>query len=187
MAPSRYPNKHVGIYKRATDDSYESVKFFEGQPVTLDHEIRFIFDESPLHRLTRLGCLWTNINPPLVNREIGDVLLRHVEGDIQLLNAHIIAMDGRTDEFSLLNITSLVHCLDYERSVITSFFKDGSPEGISKLRLKTDGCMNGHEIARLEAYCPIKLVSEKLHQALSELKYPGLHFELDSDGDGKRV
>jgi hypothetical protein len=187
MAPSRYPNRHVGIYQDATDDSYEDLKFYRGHPIKLDHEIRFIFDESPLHRLTKLGCLWTNINPPLVNREIGDVLIRHAEGDVQLLKAHIIAMDGRTDEFSLLNITSLVHCLDYERSVITSFFSDGMPEGIRKLRFKPDSCMNGHNLARLEAYCPIKLVSENLYQALSKLKYSGLHFELDSNGDGKRV
>jgi hypothetical protein len=187
MAPPRYPNKHVGIYQDATNDSYEDLKFYRGQPITLDHEIRFVFDESPLHRLARLGCLWTNINPPLVNKEIGDVLVRHAEGDVQLFEADVIAMDGRSNEFSLVNITSLVHCLDYERSVITSFFSDGTPEGISKLRLKASGCMDRHEIARLEAYCPIKLVSEKLYQALSKLKYPGLHFELDSDGDGKRV
>jgi hypothetical protein len=181
-----YPNKHTGIYQDATADPYEDVKFFQGQRVDLDHEIKFLFKTSLLRDLAKLGCLWTNINPPLVNGIIGELLSQHASSDVQLLRAHIFANDGETLDYYLVNIMSLVHCLDYEKSIIDSFWDDGRPRGISKLRFKSDACMNGHAIARLEEYHTTQLVSEDLYQALSKLKYKGLHFELDSDGDGYR-
>jgi hypothetical protein len=186
MAPPRYPNRHVGIYKRATDDSYESVKFFEGKPVNLDHEIVFLFDQSPLDRLAKLGCLWTNINPPLVHEEIGRALLKHAKDDVQLLRASIWAKDGYSEQYCLVNVTNLVHCFDYEKSIISRYFDDGSIQGIGKLRLKNDLCMSGHQLARLAEYNPYILISESLYQHLSQLLYTGLYFELDSYGDPYR-
>jgi hypothetical protein len=181
-----YPNRHTGIYQDTTDDPYEDVKFYEGQRVDLNHEIKCVFAKSLLSELAKLGCLWTNINPPLVNGVIGEVLLDLAEKDIQLFRAHIVAKDGDTRDYYLVNATSLVHCFDYEKSSISRFFDDGTPQGIKKLRLKNETCMNGHELARLAEYNPYILLSEKLHGALSKLKFKGLHFELDSDSDPYR-
>jgi hypothetical protein len=182
----KYPNKHTGIYQNATGDYSESVRFFSGERVDLNHEIKFVFEDSMLQQLAALGCLWTNINPPLVNGVIGEVLSQHAGSDVQLFRAHLVAKDGESRDYYLVNITSLVHCLDFEKSVIDSFWESGRPRGISKLRFKNDACMEGHGLARLEEYHTMKLVSENLYQALSKLKYKGLHFELDSDGDGRR-
>jgi hypothetical protein len=182
----KYPNKHTGIYQNATGDFSESIKLSIGERVDLEHKLQFVFDESLLDQLATLGCLWTNINPPLVNGVIGEVLLEHAGSDIQLFRADIIAKDGETRDYYLVNIACSVHCLDYEKSIIDSFWDNGEPRGISKLRFKNDECMDGHAIARLTEYTSTILVSEIIHQALSKLKFKGLHFELDSDGDGYR-
>jgi hypothetical protein len=182
----RYPNKHVGTYLYSSEDINENVKFFQGQRIELNHEVRFAFEDSHLTQLDKLGCLWTNSNVPLVNGAIGEVILQHAEKDMQLFRAHAIARDGESWDYYLVNITCLVHCLDYERSIIDRFWENGEPRGISKLRFKSDACMNGHALARLKEEITTKLVSEELYQALSKLKYKGLHFELDSDGDGYR-
>jgi hypothetical protein len=178
-----YPKKHFGVYRHATDDRYESLKFYEGEPVDLDHEITFLFEESLLDQLAKLGCLWTNISPPLVNGVIGEVLLAHAAKDVQLFRANVIAKDGVTRDYYLVNFTSLVHCLDFEKSVISGYFDDGSPRWIDRLRFKNEACMNGHDLARLSEDRGYILVSEKLYQALSTLKFKGLQFNLDSDID----
>jgi hypothetical protein len=121
-----------------------------------------------------------------VNGSIADVLQHYAEKDIQLFKANIVAKDGITLDYSLVNVTSLVNCFDHERSIVSRVFDDGTPQGIKKLRFKDDACMGGHEVARLTEYNPYILVSEKLYQALSTLKYKGLHFELDSDSDPYR-
>jgi hypothetical protein len=126
------------------------------------------------------------MDPPLVNGEITEALLQHAEKDVQLFKTHIVAKDGETQDYYLVNVTALVPCFDHERSIISRVFDDGTPQGIKKLRLKNDACMNGHELARLAEYNPYILVSETLYQALSKLKYKGLHFELDSDSDPYR-
>jgi hypothetical protein len=180
-----YPNKHTGIYQDATDDPYEDVKFFQGERIELDHELKFIFAESRLAQLDKLGCLWTNINPPLVNWVIGEVILQHAEKDVQLFRTHIIGRDGETQDYYLVNVAALVHCIDYEKSVIREFWPDGQARGIWKLRFKSDECMEGRAIARLQKYHQPILVSEELYQAFKELNYKGWHFELDRDGDNR--
>jgi hypothetical protein len=183
QTPGSYPKKHFGVYQRATDDRYESLKFYEGEPVDIDHEITFVFEDSLQDQLAKLGCLWTNINPPLVNGVIGEALLQHATKDVQLFRANVIAKDGVTREFYLVNITSLASCLDFEKSVISGYFDDGSPRWIDKLRFKNEACMNGHDLARLSEDRGYKLVSEKLHQALSKLKFRGINFKLDNETD----
>jgi hypothetical protein len=181
-----YTNKHTGIYQNTKGGYSESTKFNLGKRVDVDHQLRFVFEDSRLHELAGLGCLWTNINPPIVNGAIGTVLLEYAEQDVQLFTCQIIAIDGRTHEYSLVNVVSLVECLDYHRSVISRSFDDGSPQGFSELRFKSDECMSKHNLARLAEYEPYILVSERLYEALSKLKYKGLHFEFDSDSDSYR-
>src|SRR5215207_3992203 len=186
MPSGKYPNKHVGIYFKATTARYEKLKFIEGQPIELDHEIKFTFDESRLDQLGKLGCLWTNINPPLVNGIIGDVLSELAGTEVQLFRAYVAAKDGETRDYYLVNVTRSVHCLDYEKSIIDSFWDDGRSRSITKLRFKDDGCLQDCSIARLKEYLPTILVSEGIYRALSKLKYKGLYFEFDSDSDGRR-
>src|SRR5918994_720227 len=90
----RYPNKHTGTYSEAVGDDWEYVKFFQGQCFEVDHELRFTFEESRLDQLAKLGCLWTNLDPPLVNGEIREALLQHAEKDVQLFRTHLVGRDG---------------------------------------------------------------------------------------------
>lgn len=167
--PDRYPNKHVGVY-RDPDDNY--LQFREGK--WIEPRCKFVFDftESTSKRLQELGCLWNNIRIPLVNKQIGMVLNEWAERDVQLLPTQLLLMDGETEEYSLVNVTSLSHCLDFEKSVV-QYFDEGPIKGISRLRFRNDECLDGHNLSHLAESKGRILVSETLYVALSKLTYGG--------------
>jgi hypothetical protein len=183
--PSRYPNKHMGVYQDPNPGGYEDLRFSDG--IRLENEPKLVFDfhESKLDRLRPLGCLWTDMGIPLVNSDIALVLHMIAPADHQLLKAVALTADGPTTEFSFLNVTCLCQCLDYEKSTLY-FWEDGGVRGVKHLRFKADSCMGSHHLARLAPYKGYILVSETLFEALRKLKYKRLHFEFDYEGDDFR-
>lgn len=170
---------------RDTEPGAEYLRFKKGLVLNNEPEMAFEFPESPLDKLRRLGCLWTTLLTPLINREIALALVSVAPDNVQLLKAVALTADGKCDEFSFLNIVGVCPCMDLEKSKLY-FFDDGEISGVQKLRFKADGCMGRSQLARLEHSKSYIIVSELVVAALSRLKFKGLHFELDRDGDGFR-
>jgi hypothetical protein len=179
--PSYYPNKHMGVYQDP-DPGYEDLRFREGRKLENEPVMIFDFCESPPEKLARLGCIWTNIGTPLINQEIQRVLMDIAPDDFQTIGAKIITSTGTTTDYSFLNVSNVCECIDLQASTFY-YFDDGAISGAKLLRLKSDASLGSKNLTRLAELTGYIIISQKLYEALSKLKFKGLQFKLDSDGD----
>ncbi|MEQ1521156.1 MAG: DUF1629 domain-containing protein [Aestuariivirga sp.] len=183
--PSLYPNKHMGVFRDPNPTGNDDLRFKEGRILKNEPEIVFEFKNSTLDKLRQLGCLWTSLSIPLVNETIAGVLAEYAPGDFQLIPTRSHIGSAVTTEFSFINITHLCDCLDSKVSKL-NHFDTGEVSGVKHLRFKDDTCMEEYNLGRLGILKGYILVSETLYRALSKLKFKGLRFAFDRDGDDFR-
>lgn len=94
-----------------------------------------------------------------------------------------VMVEGRRDEFEILNICELVPCLDESRSLFTKWSDaDGRPEKIGQFRmiakLKIDPVVaECHQIFRVAGWPIALIVSEKVKNLFEARKVSGIRYE----------
>ncbi len=168
--PGNYPNRLMGMYQRRV--SRDSYAFRHGKPAKETGErVDFVF-ECRLADLKGLGCVCNSTLIPLVSPRLADFLMREVGEDIQLIKARVIAKDGETDRYKLLNITRLVSCFDKDKSKML-YLPEGHMYGFEYLVHKP-GCMGSSHLARDAGYLGHIIVSDELAAKMRALNMPGI-------------
>lgn len=117
----------------------------------------------------------------LVSQRVADVIERLAHDEIQLIPA---TLEGDPDRWLILNTLSIVDCIDYQRSIIDSYYPDdfhdpakaGKPRGIVKLVIDPEK-VGDHQIFRVKKWNVAMIVTEHLKTLLEESWAIGLRFE----------
>jgi len=113
----------------------------------------------------------------VVSRRMAEIVNNIAGNEIQRIPA---VVSGSAGQWEVLNITSVVDCIDYNKSLITQFppnhpGKAGKPRGV--LRLVVDGGRaKGHHIFLPKDWIVAVVVSEDLMKALDEAHMTGIEY-----------
>lgn len=94
-----------------------------------------------------------------------------------------VVVEGRKDEFEILNVCDLVQCVDESRSLFTKWTEaDGRPDKVGGFRmfakLKIDPiAASGHDIFRIAGWPIALVVSEKVKSFFEMRNVSGVRFE----------
>ncbi len=127
-------------------------------------------------QVRQLRCLPTTGSAPVVNRELADVLSKHVKhGEVQFYPVLVKTLDDVTEDYGFVIPLKSVSCTDIDKSVITSWIVPGrSAFGYDRIVHKPK-CIGDHAIARDECFQHI-LVSDELRESLLSTGDKGLAF-----------
>jgi Immunity protein family (Imm11) len=117
----------------------------------------------------------------VVSKSVANVVDAVADSEVQLIP---VTIGGDTDEWFILNILSVVECIDYQRSQIPSYYPDdfedasraGKPRGILRLVIDPER-VGDHQIFRVKDWRVAVVVSEKIRAALDQSWAIGLRFE----------
>lgn len=148
---------------------------------------RIIETQSPL-RLSlyrkRTGApldfTFTGENVPVVTSRVANILTTHAKADIQRIPVHV---EGQKESYEIINVTSLIDCIDTQRSEIRWFEKDndirpdlaGEPEWVRKLVIDPHR-VGQHHMLRLKGWELPIIVSEPVKEMLENAKVSGIWF-----------
>src|SRR6266516_2382717 len=112
--PDEYPQELIGKYLR--DRSPDRFLFRKGEELPMPVGVpQFEFD-APLTDLRSFDVLPNSTQIPLVASNVAGLLLALCAGDIQLIEADVVARGQKLEGFKLVNVTHLVSCIDHNGS-----------------------------------------------------------------------
>lgn len=168
-----YPQSMIGEYKR--DGTPDRFLFKKGERILEPIGVPIIKFDCSLAKLREFGCLANNAMVPLISAVCAAALIEMAPDDVQLIKAIVVGIDGETEEFFLLNVTSKVSCIDHEQSEFT--LVPGSKQIMSFRRLSLlPGCLGQHGLARDSEYSSHLLVSDVIVTRLSCAGLKGIAF-----------
>ncbi|WP_309896481.1 imm11 family protein [Archangium sp.] len=151
--------------------------FEEGEPVTFEGRIRIPIC-TPGKALD--FSLLTSGIVPIVSARVAAVFAQLVPGDVQLFPVEV---EGRSEPYTLLNITRVVKCIDDEASDEVRYYKleHEQPERLGKYRsvigMRIDPSKVGEaQVFRTWGWTGTIVVSEALKEALERLGATGTKF-----------
>lgn len=176
--PESYPESLIGEYLR--DRSPDRFIFRRGVRVPEDVGTPVLRFNASCERLLQYDCLPNNAMVPLLRGDLATLLLERAPADVQLVKAEVLALDGQSDAFFLLNVTAMVTGIDKSQSTLT--YLPGTKQILSFKRLAyLDDCLGEHELARDAEYTAHLLVSEGLVASLRARRVTGVEFCLPSE------
>lgn len=148
-------------------DSTFSHKFWLGEKVS-----HVDFTEMVVKNVTKTfpNMMWESV--PFVNKEMKAFLVQHTDVD----NLHFIECMIRQKPYYLLNIVGLKDCMDYHRSIFSTFeLKPELPDAISYLALHTEQ-LSECEMFRLKEEPTHIFVTEPLKEKIEAQGFTGVEF-----------
>ena len=147
--PEDYPQSLFGEYQR--EGAPDRFLLKRGEHLPAQFGVPVIRFDGVIADLRKFDCLANNALVPLVNARCAAILTEVASKDVQFIPTRVEAADGVTDEFSLLNVTSKVKCIDRERSVFS--FVPGTQQIMSFRKLEYfESCLGEHRLARDSDY-----------------------------------
>ncbi|MFO6424112.1 hypothetical protein [Motilimonas sp. KMU-193] len=144
-----------GVFQKGVEVSRDTVPVFK-----FNCKLKKLYDVCQLANSTRV---------PLVNRDIRDLLSVHSD-DLQFIKAVVQCQDGTIEDFSVVNVLSLVNALDKEQSIF-----DCVPGTQEIMRFNSIKYNEGNFIIARESSYPVHLlVSELLAKKLKSSGCKGL-------------
>ncbi len=127
-----------------------------------------------------LDFTFTNSDMPVVTSRVAEILATVAATDIQRIPVQV---EGREEPYEIINVTSLIDCIDAHRSEIQWFEAGndirpdlaGEPEWVQKLVIDP-GRVGGHHILRPKGWDLALIVSEPIKNALEKAKVSGIRF-----------
>lgn len=113
----------------------------------------------------------------VVSSEMAEILFRFASSEIQRIPA---VVRGAVGDWEVLNVVSIVDCIDHERSKIQYFpldhpEKPGKPRGIMKLVLDSDRA-KGHHVFKPMDWLVATIVSADVKTALEDAGITGVEY-----------
>jgi len=176
-----------------TDTELDSREFTYGNRMDLGPPLKCslwneyaIVDVKPPLKLTLsregspLDFTYADEGAPVVTRAIAQLLSELADNDIQRIS---VKVDGMKEEHEIINVISLVDCLDAKRSEIQWFEEGndvrpdlaGTPEMVRKIIVDPTRISN-HQMFRIKDWNIALIVSETVKNALEEAKVTGVLF-----------
>ena len=153
------PQSLIGEYQR--EESPDRFLFKKGETVPETVGLPVIKFNASIEKLCEFDCLASSVMVPLINARFAAILQEVVPSDIQLVKAHLIGMDGDTEEFVLMNVTSKVNGIDRDQSEFK--YVPGTQQIMSFRKLNyLEGCLGRHGLARDVEYLSHLLVSDSV-------------------------
>lgn len=172
--PDDHPVGMIGEYQRSVSPDRFLFRKGEGLPADVGVPVVRINAESEDIRI--YDCLPNNAMVPLVGPRLGSFLMQCSPGDVQLVNARVLARNGEVEGFSFLNVTSKVFCIDHVESEYS--FVPGTAQIMSFRKLRyLSGCLGSHRIARDCEYLSHILVCDELAKMLGENGFSGVSLQ----------
>lgn len=169
--PDDYPENLIGDYQKSNSPDRFLFRRCEVLPSHIG--IPAVKVKAGLSEIKKYSCLPNSSMVPLVDGRLAAFLTKHASNDVQLIKARVVAEDGETDEFSILNAINKVTCIDHSKSEYS--LVAGTKQIMSFRRLEyLDGCLGEHALARDSEYLSHILVSNKLGDALIAAGFAGI-------------
>ncbi|MEM8864439.1 MAG: DUF1629 domain-containing protein [Planctomycetota bacterium] len=113
----------------------------------------------------------------VVSSRMATIIDAYAESEVQRLSA---AVDGEPNGWEVINVLSVVDCIDRDFSDITYYPEDhiekpGKPRGITKLVLEPQKA-RGHQLFKPKDWLAATIVSSSLKDALEESSITGIEF-----------
>jgi hypothetical protein len=180
-SPRDYPNSMIGEHYPIGSADY--IDYLQLKHLPEDYRaMDFVKFEQPLAKVLCYDDLYTTIGAPLISPRLREAIEKAAPGEVQFLPATIVAKDGRTEEYTVVNALHPVHAIDREAS-IPKLRTDGvTVGGWYELVHRPDG-MGDTGIGRDPDYIVVLLVSERVKTELDKggFKFRGLGLRLPSD------
>lgn len=117
----------------------------------------------------------------MISQRLADVFEKAAPSEVQLIP---VSIADDPDSWYILNPLHIVDCIDYERSVINSFYphdfanpdKAGKPRGVLRLVIDPERT-DRRDIFRVKNWTVATIVSDRLRTALEETWAVGLRFD----------
>jgi hypothetical protein len=174
-----YPDKLIGEYDYNGPD-YLLLR--QAKVLGPEFGIPEVRVEGRLEELGKVDNLYNNTGFPLVNDRLRTFLTERVPEDLQFLPTRVLAADGETVAFMLLNALHFVQAIDHDNTVF-EFMTDGkTPLGFKKLTHLPDR-MGDRGLAREAEYKGHLLVADWLAEELMAHKFTGFALKRATDMD----
>jgi len=124
------------------------------------------------------------IDMPVITRRVGELLGRLAGTEIQRIPVRV---DGHDEQYEILNVISVVPCIDTKRSRIMWWTEaDGRPDKVGQPRMISKfvldrAALTGHNILIPKEWRVVVLVSEVLKVALEEAGVTGVRFLTETE------
>lgn len=179
--PRDYPLSMVGEHHPIGSADY--LDYREARRLPDDYRaVDFIKFEQPIEKVLRYDNLESSISPPIVSPRLREAIEKLAPADVQFLPVRIVARDGQSDDYSIVNALKKVDAVDLGVSE-PQFLADGiSVIGWRKLVHRPDG-MGDAGIGRDINYMGHLLVSERVKTELDlgGFKFRGLGLRVSTD------
>lgn len=161
------------------DENLSTDRFLFRQGIKLDSQKinkRIIFHHNlPKNTVNELDSIPNNSASPLVNQKVVDILLKLAPEDVQFFDSEIRCNDGIVMDYKLLNLTSKITGIDYEKSICEYIKEIEGPIGFKYLTYKP-GCMGSHKLARDAEYLGNLLITDEIKQFFEKEQIKGVWF-----------
>jgi len=160
--PKDYPEELIGRYDKSRSPDRFLLK--QGKPVDI-REI-FVKYDVKAEKLQGYDYLANSAMVPLVNSRVANVLMSLATEEIQLIRAHVIALDMEIPDYQIVVATKQVKAVDHKTSEYVYVPGTKSIMSFKKLRCLED-CLGTLHIARDTEYLSNLYISEVLRNALA--------------------
>ena len=129
---------------------------------------------------TPMDFTLADFSMPVVRKYVGDVLEQVAPGDLQRIPARVVS---RPEDYEVLNVISVVNCLDEARSEVSRWTQeDGRPEKVGQYRMVTNLHVDPRRVGkaqvfRIDGWKVALIISEFVRDALIGRKITGAVFE----------
>jgi hypothetical protein len=180
-SPRDYPPSMVGQHHPIGTADY--LDYHEARKLPDDYQaMDFVKFDQPLAKLLRYDYLHGSLSAPLVSARLRNAVEKAAPGEAQFLPATIVAKDGQSEDYTVVNALRQVHAIDWKTSFPTYFSDEKTIAGWHQLNHLPDG-MGDVGIGRDADYLSVILVSERVKTELDRggFKFRGLGLRLASD------
>lgn len=162
------------------ENSTDTAELRMGAPAPEDFGIGRIFFDVRLKKLGPYDILPMTGGPLLLGRRLKEFMSQSAGNDLEFLPAKVIAKDGESSDYFLMNVLNKIPCVDKEKSKrepkLTMIYSV-VPGGL----VLVDDCMQGHQIVRDASLHSLILVSDELAEKLRQADFKGLELKAPED------
>jgi hypothetical protein len=176
----KYQDCEMCKYVHDDNSSMDYLKFFQGERLSSENiDKTCVFTVGANSKvLRRYDCLVNDSFAPLVNKKVQSLLKKIAPNDVQFLPAIVRCADTIIQEYSILNITHLIHAIDHERSRYSILDLPDGFKMISTIKKLVLNCYSlaPYSIARDQELKYLQVVSEKIKYVFEEAGVTGVRF-----------
>ncbi|WP_309383696.1 hypothetical protein [Cerasicoccus frondis] len=172
----KFPEDCIGLYN--DQNSLEPHELKAAVALESIAPLRFDFDVS-ISKLLTLDDLANSALVPLISKRLAELLVDYTDGQIQLLKALVVGVDGAIDDYRVLNTLFEIDGIDFSKSNISYIHGTDYVMGFESLALKDSDFMGALCLAREVSYPPMLYVSQLLGNMVLEAKFRGFDLKLN--------